>query len=211
MRTVVGLGNPGEKYRTTRHNAGFMLLDRMIASGDTDAWIDERGGEELLKLTTRQKAARGAKPAIEARGEIDRIPFLLVKPATFMNESGKALASLKTRGRFKTLDELLIVVDDVDLATGALRLRAKGSAGGHNGLKSIIAHLGTDEFARLRIGVGPRPGGHEMVDHVLGTFRPDEFEVLDAGIGNAVKVVDAWLVGGMEKANQIVSQLPTTI
>ena len=212
MLVVAGLGNPGEAYRKTRHNAGFMLLDRFASGAEgVEARIDGRGGEALLKITTQRSRARNAKPGAEAEGDLNGTRFLLVKPATFMNESGKALASLRTRGLLKTLDELLVVVDDVDLMVGTLRLRAKGSAGGHNGLKSIISHLGGNEFARLRIGVGPRPGGHEMVDHVLGTFRPEEYEALEPALGNAARIVEAWVSGGMDYAQQMYSQLqPTT-
>lgn len=143
-------------------------------------------------------------------GELAGVPFMIVKPLTFMNESGKAISSIITKGTLRDISELLIVVDDVDLDVGRLRLRRSGSAGGHNGLKSIISHLGTNEFARLRIGAGPRPAGHEMVDYVLGKFRPEEFDLLHKALVRAGETVAAWISDSFEKASSIASQITTT-
>jgi len=206
---VVGLGNPGDAYRKTRHNAGFMVLDGIVEH----AWIDGMSfpGESKGFLSRLRSSKPGFKKtsrlfrSIEAKTDGGRCTF--TKPMTFMNESGKALASLRTRGVFSDPSELLVVVDDVDLEIGRIRLRARGSAGGHNGLSSIIEHLGTREFARLRIGVGPRPGGDEMVDYVLGSFRPEEWEPVRISLEKAAGIVGAWITGGFDKAQQMVSTI----
>ena len=194
---MVGLGNPGDAYRNTRHNAGFMVLDGMSQG--------KLGGEAEYRPTARRAGRSGVfgKTSglyLSAEGEISGIPFLLVKPTTFMNESGRAITSLLTRGIVKNNSELLVVVDDVDLEVGRVRMRERGSAGTHNGLKSIFGALGSGDFQRVRIGVGPRPDGAEMVDYVLGTFRPDEYEPLSDSLVLAAKCVEAWVAGGMERA-----------
>jgi len=196
--TVVGLGNPGDAYRNTRHNAGFMVLDRMVEAGGSGVVYRGSG--------SKRGFARSKGPYISLEGELSGVPFLLVKPTAFMNESGKAVASLVTRGMFHDPGELLVVVDDVDLEIGRLRIREKGSAGGHNGLKSIIGALGTGEFARLRVGTGPRPGGAEMVEYVLGSFRPGEYEALQNSVNRASQCVEAWLSGGIERAREELSK-----
>ncbi len=200
MLTIIGLGNPTPAYNNTRHNAGYMLLDGII------------NGKYMTRATfphgTRFRKSSILYSSLE--GEVDGTSFVMVKPMTFMNESGKALASLITKGEIRDISELLVIVDDVDLEVGRLRLRRSGSAGGHNGLKSIISHLGTNEFARLRIGAGPRPGGHEMVDYVLGKFRPDEYDLLDKALDRAGETVAAWITESFDKASSIASQITTT-
>jgi PTH1 family peptidyl-tRNA hydrolase len=155
------------------------------------------GGEAVYR-----GAAFGKKTGLylSLEGELSGIPFLLVKPTTFMNESGRAVTSLITRGVVKDISELLVVVDDVDLDVGRVRMREKGSAGTHNGLKSIVGSLGSGDFQRIKIGVGPRPDGSEMVDYVLGRFRPDEYEPLSGSLEIAAQCVEAWIAGGMERA-----------
>jgi PTH1 family peptidyl-tRNA hydrolase len=125
-----------------------------------------------------------------------------VKPLTFMNESGRAVTSLRTRGVIRELSELLVVSDDVDLELGSVRFRERGSAGGHNGLASIIDALGTGEFARLRIGVGPRPAGAEMVEYVLAEFGPGERDLLEPALVSGARAVAAWVDGGVEEARR---------
>lgn len=211
MLTVVGLGNPGAAYRKTRHNAGFMLLDEIHDGRLMRGAIFHSSGSGISKKKTdsKRKFKNLSGPAVyvASEGELSGKKFLLVKPTTFMNESGKAFASLVTRGNIKDLSELLVIVDDVDLEIGTVRLREKGSAGGHNGLRSVIDHLGTTEFMRLKIGVGPRPEGSEMIDYVLGTFRPEEFERYEQSLQDASNVVEAWITGGYENANIAVSLL----
>jgi peptidyl-tRNA hydrolase, PTH1 family len=199
---VVGLGNPGAAYRNTRHNAGFMVLDGMAEGRYGEGISIRQSGMDAIRtafgIGDRFRKATGLLVKLEA--EHAGKSFLLVKPATFMNESGKAVTSLKTRGLIKDLSELLVVVDDVDLELGKVRFREKGSAGGHNGMKSIIGALGSQEFARLRIGVGPRPSGADMVDYVLGTFRPEERAALEPALELAARVVLAWVNGGAGEA-----------
>jgi len=155
-KLVVGLGNPGGAYLFTRHNVGFMVLD---------AWADEESEP------FRDESARHSKAATLATGE------RLVKPMTYMNESGKAVASWLEWLKL-TVADLLVVVDDVALPMGQIRLRPEGSAGGHNGLKSIESHLGTTGYARLRCGVDAVPPGWALERWVLSRFQPEEEEAL---------------------------------
>jgi peptidyl-tRNA hydrolase, PTH1 family len=208
---LLGLGNPGSAYRNSRHNAGFLLLDRIVGGESIpDAVISRNGREAFRRFAHARSDPRRGLVAVEAEGELNGVSFVLVKPATFMNESGRAVASLMTRGVIRDLSELLVVVDDVDLPVGKIRLRPEGSAGGHNGLRSIIRHVGTNAFARLRIGVGPRPVGDEMVDHVLGSFRPEEYEQFNTTLDIAAQVAAAWITGGIVSAHNIISRLTAT-
>ena len=205
MLTIIGMGNPGEAYKKTRHNAGFMLLDGILESRFIEGVVFHQTGLESIKsfFSTKRKFKKTSGPFVNIAGELSGKRFLLVKPTTYMNESGRAFASLKTRNIIKDLSEVLVVIDDVDLNVGTVRLRQSGSAGGHNGLKSIINHLGNDEFSRLRIGVGPRPNGSEMVDYVLSVFRPEEYEIFKKSLYTAAKVVEAWIKGGFASAQNI--------
>ncbi len=211
MLTVVGLGNLGQAYKKTKHNAGFMLLDGIVEGRFIKSAKFSRSGLGIIKsfFGSRGKFRKTTGPFIKIEGELSGKHFVLVKPTTYMNESGKAFSSLITRGIVKNLSELLVVVDDVDLVVGRIRLREKGSAGGHNGLKSIISHLGTNEFSRLRIGVGPRPEGSEMVNYVLDTFHHEEFELFGESLSNASEVVEAWISGGYDRAYNIISIVKT--
>jgi PTH1 family peptidyl-tRNA hydrolase len=163
LRLVVGLGNPGREYHETRHNVGFMIIDRLAAAA----------GVSLQK---------------EGKAELARTPeFLLCKPLSYMNVSGEVVGSLT---RFYKMEpaEVLIVLDDMALPLGKLRLRPGGSAGGHNGLKSVIQHLGTNAVPRLRIGIGDAAHG-AAVNHVLGHFAPEEREELGAGLNRALDAI----------------------
>ena len=206
MLTVVGLGNPGRAYKKTKHNAGFMLLDGIVDGRFIKSAKFTQSGLDFITrfFTSRRKFERTAGPFVKIEGELSGKQFVLVKPTTYMNESGKAFSSLITKGVVKNLSEFLVVVDDVDCMLGSFRLRKKGSAGGHNGLKSIISHLGTNEFSRLKVGVGPRPKGSEMTNYVLGTFLPEEFELFEKTLGNASEVVAAWIQDGYESAHNII-------
>lgn len=155
MFIIVGLGNPGKEYENTRHNIGFMTLDRLA----------EAGGIEILEK--KHKALIG-------KGMIDGQKVILAKPQTFMNLSGESVRELTDYYKVDETAELIIISDDISLPPGQLRVRKKGSAGGHNGLKNIILHLGHDQFIRLRMGVGEKPEGYDLKDYVLGHFTGDE-------------------------------------
>ncbi len=163
FKLIAGLGNPGPEYLFTRHNVGFLVLD---------TWADEEGA------TFRDERARHSQFAALDSGE------RLVKPMTYMNESGKAVAAWLDWLKLTAAD-LLVVVDDVALSLGQVRLRPDGSAGGHNGLKSIETHLGTDRYARLRCGVDAVPPGWPLERWVLSRFRPDEEDALGRMIRTA--------------------------
>ncbi len=164
---IIGLGNPGRQYEGTRHNVGFMVLDRLAAAAGAVFQSNPRWQCHLTKLP----------------GD----GTLLVKPQTFMNLSGRAVQQVL--GFYKwPPEEMFVVYDDAALPLGTLRLREKGSAGGHNGIKSIIQHLGTDAFPRLKFGIGGSDPG-EMTGHVLGRFRPDEQELFENTLAKAVEVV----------------------
>jgi PTH1 family peptidyl-tRNA hydrolase len=182
MKVVVGLGNPGAKYRGTRHNVGFAVADELA----------RRAG-----VTFESAPAT----ALVARWRADGEPVLLVKPMTYMNESGQAIGEL-IRYYKVGLDDVLVVVDEVQLPLGKLRARAHGSAGGHNGLKSVIAHVGS-EFARLRIGIGrgsEDPEGavrRDLVDHVLSRFERDEAEEASRMIERAADAAELFITSGI--------------
>lgn len=180
MKIVIGLGNPGSRYKDTRHNIGFMALDRLAGRLDAEFSQEKYGG--LVARTARA-------------GE----PLLLVKPLTFMNNSGDCVARV-VRYTETDLGDMLVVADDVNLPLGRLRFREGGSAGGHNGLKSIIERLGSQEFPRLRIGVGPGDGGSGLVDHVLGSFSAEERPVCGETVGRAVEAVLVYLDEGITRA-----------
>ena len=175
---VVGLGNPGPKYAGTRHNAGFMCVDRLA----------ERAG---IALNDKRRAALLGEGRIEGRR------IVLVKPRTFMNVSGEAVRYAMDRYRVRA-ESVLIVLDDLDLPLGRIRMRASGGSGGHNGLNSINAALGTQDYARLRIGIG-RPD-RETVGYVLGAFSPEEAPEAEAAIERAAGAAEAWLAHGVNYA-----------
>lgn len=176
LRLIAGLGNPGREYENTRHNAGFMIVDRLaVRLGVT--FSRERKFEALL--------ARAGD-------------LLLLKPQTYMNLSGRSVAAVCQFYRIEPA-EVLVVYDDVALPEGKLRLRAGGSAGGHNGMRSLIACLGTDQFPRLRFGVGAADGKN-LSGHVLGAFDPAGKEALDKSLENAVEAVSMAALRGMAAA-----------
>jgi PTH1 family peptidyl-tRNA hydrolase len=177
MKVVVGLGNPGIRYANTRHNVGFAVVDQLARS--------PRAG----KFQSRFQAQ--VAEVIEDSGKL-----LLVKPETFMNLSGRCVRQVVDFYQ-PPLEDLLVVCDDVNLPLGKLRFRARGTHGGHNGLRDIQCHLGTTEYARSRIGVGASGEG-ALVDHVLGRFRPAEQAVIEDAIALAVQAVGVWLQQGIE-------------
>jgi PTH1 family peptidyl-tRNA hydrolase len=181
MKVICGLGNPGERYRSTRHNVGFRVVDLLA-----DRW----------GLTGAGRVHEGAA-VLEATLPDPSGHVLLVKPMRFMNLSGSALKAAMRQTDADAATDLLVIADDADLPLGKVRLRRSGSAGGHNGLRDIIAALGTDEFNRLRVGIGR---GGEMVDHVLATFRPGEKALASESIATAADAAEQWLREGIEAA-----------
>ena len=180
MKLLVGLGNPGPRYRGTYHNVGFDVVD---------------------EIARRHGVAFGAAPAeaLAARWRGEAGDVWLVKPLTFMNSSGEAVAQI-LRKRGLGPEALVVVVDDVDLELGRLRIREKGSPGGHNGLKSVQACLGADAYVRVRVGVGRPRDGRQMVGHVLSRYAPDEREAAEAVILRAADAIEAILGEGLAKA-----------
>ena len=177
MKVVVGLGNPGPKYAGTRHNVGFEVVD-YLAKGPGCSAFREKFEAFVAELKEGDETV------------------LLIKPLTFMNLSGRAVRAVLDFYKLP-VEQLLVVCDDFNLPLGKLRVRAKGSHGGQNGLRNIQEHLGTDAYARLRIGVGqPDPG--EAVDYVLSRFKPGERAVVEEAVATAAQAVLAWVRGGVE-------------
>ena len=175
MRAVVGLGNPGPEYAATRHNAGFWLAEALVAHWGFPPF--RRG--ERARFT---------------EGEVDGVPVRILKPTTYMNSSGAALASLRADPAFNPARDLLILVDDFQIPSGTFRLRGEGSSGGHNGLKSIEAALQSQAYARLRIGVGPLPEGmSDWSEYVLAPFDPEQLEQLQTLKPELIAAVEQWL------------------
>jgi PTH1 family peptidyl-tRNA hydrolase len=181
IRIVAGLGNPGPEYRRTRHNAGFEVLDRLA---------------EKLGVAFAFKSALSAELA-EARTDAGKL--WLIKPQTFMNRSGDAVAELRRKTGAEP-EQILVVYDEVDLPTGALRLRERGSAGGHNGVASVIERLGSPGFPRLRVGVGPRPPGENLVNYVLSKWPPDAYSPVSRALDAAAEAVLSAVREGLPKA-----------
>jgi PTH1 family peptidyl-tRNA hydrolase len=176
MKLVVGLGNPGRKYEGTRHNVGFDVLD-LLASRHRLEW--ESAPADALVARWRPASV------------------LVAKPLTFMNLSGEAVGDLLRFYKIE-LGDLLVVVDDTNLELGRLRARPNGSAGGHNGLKSLIGLLGTEGFARLRIGVGRGDARRDLADHVLAKFEPQEREDVAEAVGRAADAAELFVAEGIE-------------
>ncbi|HIJ73682.1 MAG TPA: aminoacyl-tRNA hydrolase [Candidatus Hydrogenedentes bacterium] len=179
MKVIVGLGNPGPRYRNTRHNVGFEVVDRVA--------------QQLGVAFSREKYK-----ALVAKADCSGQPVLLVKPLTFMNNSGISVARV-ARYRVHDLQSVLVIVDDVNLPLGKLRIRSVGSAGGHRGLQSIIERLGTEAFPRLRMGVGAVATA-ALVDHVLGRFAPEERPAVDAMVGRAADAAVRFVTEGIAVA-----------
>ena len=191
MKLIVGLGNPGREYRETRHNVGFMIVDE-IARRHGLSWAMAPSQVPDAFVTKRYGAA----------------PLLLAKPLTYMNRSGDAVAALARYYDIAPAD-LLIVIDEAALPFGKLRARPRGSAGGHNGLKSIVERLGTQEFPRLRLGVGRGDGRRDLADHVLATFEPEERTELEPVIARAADAAEMFAVEDIFKVMNVYNADPT--
>ncbi len=184
MKLVVGLGNPGSEYRETRHNVGFLVADEIARRWRlSDAW--------------REKFE-----ALHVRTTVGDEAVIVAKPLTFMNLSGQAVAGLAAFYKIDPVD-VLVVADDVALPLGRLRARPEGGAGGHNGLKSIIQHLGTQAFPRVRVGVGRGDDRRDLVDHVLGRFEAGERETVSAAVLRAADASERFLADGIERVMSV--------
>lgn len=180
MWVIVGLGNPGKKYATSRHNVGFVLIQRLADKRNT-------------KLKKRKYSAKAAQV------ELANGPALLVKPWTYMNRSGVAVNGL-IEGPGVSLARLLVVYDDLDIPLGEIRIRKRGGPGTHNGMASIVQEIDSTEFPRIRIGIGPLPPGVDTTDFVLSDFRKEENRVLEDSLITAEKAVDLIMMSGVDEA-----------
>ncbi|MCD7864916.1 MAG: aminoacyl-tRNA hydrolase [Clostridiales bacterium] len=181
MHLIVGLGNPTEKYEKTRHNVGFDVID--ILADKYDISMDRK----------KAKAVCGS-------GVIGGHRVLLAKPQTYMNLSGDSVSRLVHFFKLDPEKELIVVFDDISLAPGNIRIRKKGSAGGHNGMKDIIAKVGTDQFSRLKVGVGDKPAGGDLVSHVLSRFSGTDRELVEEAMTDAANALTLMVCGETEEA-----------
>ena len=179
IKLIVGLGNPGVRYANSRHNIGFMIVERFARAHELEF-------------------ARKRFNAQIAEGSVGEQRVLIAKPQTFMNASGDAVGKLFAFYKVAPHD-LLVIYDDLDLPLGKMRLRSRGSSGGHHGMESIIARVGKSDFPRLRVGIG-RPDPDADIDHVLGSFDADDRAVMDETFARAVDAIDAWLADGITVA-----------
>ncbi len=179
MYVICGLGNPGKKYANTRHNMGFITIDQLAEKHDI-------------------KVDKVKFKALVGEGRIAGQKVLLVKPQTYMNLSGESVQEVM---HFYKLDpeELIVIYDDLDLEAGALRLRKFGSAGTHNGMRSVVQHLNSDRFPRIRLGIGGN-GNRDIIDHVIGGFTKDEVPVLEEAVTKAVAAIECMLGEGIDRA-----------
>ncbi len=180
MILIVGLGNPGKDYEGTRHNIGFGVIARLS---------DEYG------ITLNSKEHK----AVCGKGMIGGQKVILAQPQTFMNLSGESVRSIADYYKIEA-EDIIVAYDDIDLEVGQLRIRRKGSAGGHNGIKNIIQHLGTNEFPRVKVGVGGKPQGGDLVRHVLGRFSKEDEKIMGESLDVAVKAVTAIVEDGVDAA-----------
>lgn len=184
MKILIGLGNPGAQYKSTRHNAGFMMADRLA---------------EAENVRMRRKLLCSAwVGSCEKEGE----RIFIAKPKTFMNRSGNSVAALLAKYGL-AISDMIVAYDDVALNLGQLRLRKSGGAGGHNGIRSIIDALGTNDFCRIRIGIGTPNGSVSMTDHVLGRFKPEERRIIDLAIDNSLDMFSSLLRDGVEQTMSV--------
>ena len=180
MKLIVGLGNPGQEYRDTRHNVGFKVVDELARRHDVQSWNEKFGG-------------------LEAKARCSDVVVILAKPLSFMNLSGQAVQSFSAFYKIET-PEILVIVDDVELPLGRLRARPGGGAGGHNGLKSVINSMGTQEFPRLRVGVGRGDAGKNLSNFVLGRFSDEEREIISAAVSRAADATEVFIAEGIGPA-----------
>lgn len=181
MYIIVGLGNPGRQYKNTRHNIGFDVIETLAEQ------------DHVAVLEKKHKAIIG-------KGFVSGQKCVLAKPQTFMNLSGESVRQLLDYYKVDETTELIVISDDVSLEVGQIRIRKKGSAGGHNGLKNIIAHLGHDSFVRVKMGVGEKPSGYDLADYVLGHFTSEERKVMDEAAERAAEAIRVIIAQGPDAA-----------
>lgn len=181
MYIIVGLGNPGRDYTNTRHNIGFDVIDTLA---------------DVAGISVIEKKHK----AIIGKGVLDGQKVILVKPQTYMNLSGESVRDIIDYYKVDEEQELIVISDDTSLDVGSIRIRKKGSAGGHNGLKNIIAHLGHDTFMRVKMGVGEKPKGYDLADYVLGHFNSGERKLMDEAAKTAVEAIRMMMAGDVDKA-----------
>lgn len=181
MYIIAGLGNPGLTYEGTRHNTGFAVIDALAR-------------EYNISIDGRKSRAFIGKGIIEGQ------KVLLVKPQTYMNLSGESIRGLADYYKIDAQSELIVIYDDISLPPGQIRIRKKGSAGGHNGIKNIIAHLGTDVFLRIKVGVGEKPKQYDLADYVLGHFSKEEKEQMEEGYRHAADAVSYLVTDRVDEA-----------
>lgn len=181
MIIIAGLGNPGKEYVNTRHNAGFMAIDELASRHGID--VSEKKHKALI-----------------GKGSINGHKVILAKPQTYMNNSGESLRELFDYYKPDAETEIIVIYDDITLDVGGIRVRKKGSAGGHNGMKSIIAHLGTENFQRVRVGIGEKPARMDLADWVLGHFHKEDTDTLNEALKEAGNAVEMLLEGDIDNA-----------
>ena len=181
MYIIAGLGNPGKEYENTRHNIGFDVIDRLAEE------------ENIAVMESKHKALIG-------KGYVAGQKVILAKPQTFMNLSGESIREIVDYYKVDDTAELIVISDDISLDVGQIRIRKKGSAGGHNGIKNIIANLGTDRFMRVKVGVGEKPKNWDLADYVLSPFTKDERPLVNLAIEHAAKAIEQMLNGDVDAA-----------
>lgn len=182
MKLIVGLGNPGSTYDKTRHNAGFMVLD------------------ELARRHARSTSAKGRFQALTIETTIADHRVMLIKPITYMNRSGQSFAEAVRFYKLDPATDALVVVDDLALACGRIRLRAEGTSGGHNGLADIERALGSTRYPRLRVGIDPKPAFMVQSDYVLGRFTPEQWSLVEPALAQAADACEAFVAKGLAQA-----------
>ena len=188
MKLIVGLGNPGHEYRDTRHNVGFKVVDALAHRHGVSSWSEKFGG-------------------LEGKARVNEMLVILVKPLSYMNLSGQAVQGFSAFYKVEAPD-VLVIVDDVELPLGRLRARPGGGAGGHNGLKSVIQSLGTEDFPRLRVGVGRGEDGKNLSNFVLGRFTEDEHEIISAAVLRAADASELFIEKGIGPAMNMFNAAP---
>ena len=190
MYIVVGLGNPEKKYNNTRHNIGFQLIDLLAEK------------HNISIIEKKHKAMIG-------KGIINGHKVLLVKPLTYMNLSGECIREIVDYYKIVESEELIVIYDDISLQVAQIRMRKKGSAGGHNGIKNIILHLGHNEFIRIKIGVGEKPKGYDLADYVLGHFKKEELEIINRRFKDIDHSVELIMEDNIDEAMNLYHKFPS--